>query len=77
MTSRECPWCGGKNLHIKNVMGTTQTIYWEDRDCGYREQTGYGEDYPFKSCIKPRQKKPDFVERVAIPEQQQTLEDGV
>lgn len=57
MTSRTCPWCGGKNLHITNVMGEnpntaahqhTLIIYWEDRDCGYREKTSNDEYYDYK-----------------------------
>jgi hypothetical protein len=64
MTSRKCPWCGGQNLRVTNVMGDTQTISWEDRDCGYREKTGYGPDYEFKSCVEPKQRKKDYVKRV-------------
>jgi hypothetical protein len=46
MTSRKCPWCGGPNLHIKNVMSNDR-IYWEDRDCGYREVTTDDERYDY------------------------------
>ncbi len=56
-TSRICPWCGGPNLRITNVMGCTNTVYWEDCDCGYREKTGYSPDYVFKDCFEPRQKR--------------------
>lgn len=64
MTSRKCPWCGGENLRVTNVMGDTQTISWEDRDCGYREKTAYGPDYKFKSCVEPRSRRKDYVKRV-------------
>ena len=64
MTSRVCPWCGGKNLRVTNVMSETETIYWEDRDCGYREKTGYDPDYAFKSCIEPKQRRKDYVKRI-------------
>ena len=49
---------------MTNVMGDTETIYWEDRDCGYREKTGYEPNYDFKSCVEPRPRRKDYVKRV-------------
>jgi hypothetical protein len=48
MTTRTCPWCGGSNLRITNV-GSDDVIYWEDRDCGYREQTCGKEYYDYNA----------------------------
>lgn len=53
MTSRTCPWCGGKNLHIKNCMATDSmcpsgAIHWEDKECGYTEVTTHSERYDYK-----------------------------
>ena len=53
MSARTCPWCGGPNLRISNCMGTHPlckdgAIYWEDRDCGYREETTHNERYDYK-----------------------------
>ena len=45
-------------------MSDTQTISWEDRDCGYREKTACGPDYKFKSCVEPRPMRKDYVKRV-------------
>ena len=64
MTYRKFPWCGGENLRVTNVMSDTQTISWEDRDCGYREKTACGPDYKFKSCVEPRPMRKDYVKRV-------------
>jgi hypothetical protein len=53
MTKRQCPWCGGQNLHIVNVggndpkHGNSSCCYWEDRDCGYREKTTGSEYYNY------------------------------
>ena len=66
MTTRKCPWCGGKNLRITNVMGESSGghIYWEDRDCGYRERTGHGPNYEFRSFVEPKPRRKDYVKRV-------------
>jgi hypothetical protein len=68
MTKRECPWCGGSNLRVENCMATTGLIHWKDNECGYREKTyhqidGRSGEYPFHSCIEPRQKKTDYEPR--------------
>jgi hypothetical protein len=68
MTSRKCPWCGGKNLRVTNVGGSDQTINWEDRDCGYKEKTAYGPDYIFKSCIESRPRLKDYVKQKVTKE---------
>ena len=78
MTKRTCPWCGDPNLHITNITGSTGTINWEDRECGYREQTGYKDTegsgiYPFRTCHEPRQRKPDYISRNARPGKQRKL----
>lgn len=58
MTRRTCPWCGGPNL-IRVESNTLQdtrhgehpyyvsVVYWEDRDCGYREVTTPEEEYDY------------------------------
>ena len=58
MTKRKCPWCGGANL-LRTGSNTLQdtrpgdhpyyieVVYWEDRDCGYREVTTPDERYDY------------------------------
>jgi hypothetical protein len=59
MTKRQCPWCGGSNLRRteSNTLQDTRpgdhpyyinVVYWEDRDCGYREVTTPDEWYDYK-----------------------------
>ena len=53
MSKRKCPWCGGENLIRVNSMGPasaheTGSVYWEDRECGYREVTTPDEEYDNK-----------------------------
>lgn len=63
MTKRTCPWCGGPNLR-RIESNTLQdplhekdpehhpywqhVVYWEDRECGYREVTTENEVYDYK-----------------------------
>ena len=60
MTKRTCPWCGRKDgLYITNVMSDNKggpgqpvwmshsRLYWEDRECGYREVTWSDEWYDY------------------------------
>ena len=60
MTKRVCPWCGGENLRCVNSNTLQDTrpgehpyyisvVYWEDRDCGFREVTTPDERYDYKS----------------------------
>ncbi len=64
MTKRKCPWCGGDNLVRigSNTVHSTrpgdpywiQVVYWEDRECGYRETTTPDEvyDYAKNQCVE-------------------------
>jgi hypothetical protein len=53
MTKRACPWCGGPNLILTNCSGQdpkrcfTSYLYWEDRECGYREKTSSDKYYDY------------------------------
>ena len=60
MTSRTCPWCGGSKLRRteSNTLQDTrpgdhpyyvEVVYWEDRECGYREVTTPDEVYDYKT----------------------------
>jgi hypothetical protein len=55
MTKRTCPWCGGPNLILRNCSGDdpkrdhASYLYWEDRDCGYREKTSHDARYDKKT----------------------------
>ncbi len=55
MTSRECPWCGGK-LVLRNI--TDSKLYWSDNDCGYREVTTDKEKYNYE---QHRMEKVDMI----------------
>ena len=54
MTKRTCPWCGGRNLILRNCSGSdpkhqnASYHYWEDSDCGYKEKTTSDEYYDYK-----------------------------
>jgi hypothetical protein len=66
MTKRTCPWCGGPNLHIVNVM-SNDTIYWEDRDCGYRDQTCGSEYYDYNLSKMIQHEEPYKVKKFYKP----------
>jgi hypothetical protein len=81
MTARKCPWCGGPNLRIKNVMSNDR-IYWEDRDCGYREVTTDDEryDYDLAEMIQQEMKIVSFHKPTAplpVREQPEYLRIGI
>jgi len=62
MTARKCPWCGGETLrrvgsntlqNTEHIAGSgssywIEVVYWEDRECGYREVTNPDEVYDYQ-----------------------------
>jgi hypothetical protein len=75
VTKRTCPWCGGPNLHITNVT-SNDTISWEDRECGYREQTCGSEYYDYENHKMIQRDEPYKIKtfhkpRAPLPEYQQ------